>query len=211
MDILFVRHGEYLKGDEALPLIREAERMYFQRSGRTAADADCRRDGSALPAVERDEYGRLSFVSEEKCAPDLSVTHSGDVWMCLMSDSRCGVDFQYTRKQDTAELAARYYTEGEQKYIQNGGEGRFFDIWVRREALGKYEGHGFFGDYPDTAPEGELPGSADFAGISGECGRMVFIHEITESMLGEAGIDITGDFRAAAVTESEEAPLVQVI
>ena len=206
MDIIFVRKGEYKKGDEAFPLIKQAARIYLDRE----QDQD-------LPEIERTPKGRLYFSGSDL---DLSVTHSGDIWMCLISDGRCGIDFQYMRKAAQPDIAERYYAEGEKEYLENGMAGpyvgrslgpgerpdRFFDIWTRREALGKYEGSGFFGKYPDSAPGGIPAESLVFSG-----GERVYVHEITHEMLSLSGIETESEFRAAAVTGSEIPPEIRKI
>ncbi len=205
MDILFVRQGEYEKGDRALPLIEEAESVFF---------------GADFPEVIRDVEGRPCF--DAGSGADLSITHSGDIWMCLISDGRCGLDFQYCVDRDPGNIAARYYTPGEREYMEEGnvpcsavpflkgsGErtGRFFDIWTRREALGKYEGHGFFGSYPDSAPGGIPAASVLFPDRQSR----VYFHQIPEGMLSGAGIRTKREFRAVCCTESEEPPVIKVI
>lgn len=208
MDTIFVRKGEYKKGDEAFPLILKAAGMYLG-------------EGADLPEILRGPEGRPYFCEPVPSGLDLSVTHSGDIWMCLISDGRCGVDFQYIRDIGDPGIAERYYTEGEKEYIENGMAGpyvgrlmgpgerpeRFFDIWTRREALGKYEGHGFFGKYPDSAPGGIPADTVYFAGEE----ETAYVHSITRGMLSLPGIETDIDFRAAAVTRSEKPPVIRSI
>ncbi len=234
MDIVFVYQGEYEKGDAAFPRIAEAVKrflVYSEEHGMHGFDVSAVTGKS----ICRNPEGRpmllvKSIQSDPTCSGlprlDVSVTHSGDIWMCLVSDGRCGVDFQYMRSQNILNIVGRFYTEGEREYIEGGGtgqftgsfirteegrDGRFFDIWVRREALGKYEGHGFFGNYPDSAPGGILTESLFFFKRGNEASRQVYIHEITPSMLAAAGISPGADFKATAVTESDTVPLIMQI
>lgn len=191
MDMIFVRQGAYCKGDDAFPLIRECFSLYSHEQ------ADKR-----IPEIKRTDKGRPYFASGQKAedAFDLSVTHSGDIWMCMISSGRCGIDFQYVRDTKERGIAERFFREGELAYIE--GEGDFFDVWCRKEALGKYAGSGFFDDYPDTCPGGVPAGDLTIDG------KTVFVRTISEEMLGEAGIHIYEPWRAAYVSESDEAPRV---
>ena len=220
MDVIFVKQGEYVRGDEAFPVLAGLVKEFLELSGRHDID---------VSAVTQDVIRRTPEGRPCCCisgAPDISVTHSDDLWMCLVSDERCGLDFQYMREQYIPGVVERFYTEGEREYIEGGGTGqftgsflrteegrvgRFFDVWVRREALGKYDGHGFFGNYPDSAPGGILADSVYFIRENTVESRQVYMHEITPGMLKSAGIKPEAGFRAAAVTRSDELPLIKAL
>lgn len=217
--MLFIRQGEYEKGDAAFPLIAEAVNVFLKQD----------EPGHNALTVTSEQLSRTPEARPFLCfpnAPGISISHSGDIWMCLVSDSRCGVDFQYIRHQDMPGIIQRYFTQGEGEYIEGGGtgqftgsflrteegrSGRFFDVWARREALGKYEGHGLFGNYPDSAPGGMLADSVYFVGKKASVTTRVYIHEITASMLAKTGVRSEAGFRAAAVTESPEPPVITII
>lgn len=218
MDVLYVRQGEYKKGDAAFPLIAEAVNDFLVLSGKQGAEK------ITEDVIRRTPEGRPCCCISG--APDISVTHSGDIWMCLVSDGRCGLDFQYCRGHNSVKIVNRYYTEGEREYIEGGQtgqftgsflrteegrNGRFFDVWVRREALGKYEGHGFFGNYPDSAPGGMMAEHIFIIQENTAESRRVFIHEITAGMLIKAGIHTAGDFRAVCVSGTDGEPVVKAI
>ncbi len=230
MNAVFVKQGKYDKGDAAFPVVADAVRRFLLMSGRADADISAVTPGVIVRTPEKRPVVLMNMIrtgipggaASETSDLDISVTHSGDIWMCLVSDARCGADFQYMRERVTYSIVSRYFTEGESGYIDGGagrsaepgseGEeeraGRFFDIWVRREALGKYEGHGFFGDYPDSAPGGTPAESVFFIGENTEESRRVYIREITAEMLSAAGIRPSAEFRSAAVTESDEPLLI---
>lgn len=228
MNVVFVKKGEYKKGDAAFPVIAEAVREFLIMSGeQSPAVSDITAD-----LVGRTQEGRPYLKVPEGLdisvpeGLDISVTHSGDIWMCLVSDRRCGVDFQYLKGEHVLKIIERYYTEGEREYIEGGGtgqftgsflrteegrSGRFFDVWVRREALGKYEGHGLFGNYPDSAPGGMLAHSVYFIGENAAESRQVYIHDIPASMLAAAGLVVNKEFRSAIVSETDDKPVVRVL
>lgn len=199
MDVIFVKQGEYEKGDAAVPVIREAARIYAEMNGRDP-------DPDEL-IIKRTSGGKpyLDLPREEgkRSLPGISITHSGDIWMCLFSDSDCGIDFQYVRSGSKEKIADRFFTEGEKEYIENGGD--FFDVWCRREALGKYTCGGWFGSYPDSCPGGGLKDNVTIDGTQ------LHFHVITGETLEAAGITAEADFRCVVLSESEEAPLTEVI
>ena len=64
-----------------------------------------------------DENGRPCFDSAF-----VSISHSGSLWACALSDAPCGVDIQ--RKQDVRfdKLASRYFTESEAQEFRKRDE-----------------------------------------------------------------------------------------
>ena len=216
MDMVFVRQGEYKKGDKAFPLIKECFSLYAREldlDHDTEMSMEIRRTGKGRPyfffsdLAVRDMsepagsglFGKL----EEEAEFDLSVTHSGDIWICMISQGRCGIDFQYVRYLKEQKIADRFFQDGERAFIGSGGD--FFDIWCRKEALGKYAGGGFFDDYPDTCQGGVPVEELEMDG------KEVFVRSITAEMLEEAGIQIDEPWRAAYVSESDEKPRIILV
>ena len=203
MDIIYVKQGKYEKGDAAFPVIRKAVSLYFKETGgcNCKADEDAQIDRFEVLRTEKGKpyvewSGNTDFM--------ISVTHSGDIWMCMVSRGDCGIDFQYVRNVDEFGIPDRFFTENERSFIK-GHTGRFFDVWVRREAFGKFAGDGFFGEYPDTCKDGRLKESVEIAG------RTVFVHEITGEMLEKAGVVTNKEFRSVCVSLSEDLPEIKVI
>lgn len=205
MDIIFVRQGAYEKGSAAFPVIRKAVLCFAEENGMEPEAFD------HLSTVRKTEEGRPYLDWPGHDGIDISVTHSGDIWMCLVSGGRCGVDFQTVRSKAPEGVADRFFTAGERRYADGNEAGPFFDIWVRKEALGKYDGRGFFGEYPDSAPDGRLADRVTFAGGEKGGAAAVYLHKITADMLSEAGIEEKEEFRAAAATLSDKAPLIRKI
>lgn len=105
-------------------------------------------EGTAL-AVKRTEKGKpfIIFADGGQPVPDVyvSVSHSGGLWACVVSDCVCGLDLQELRPVAAERLAERFFTEAEGRYIKEAGLAGFYELWTRREALAKYTGLGFFG------------------------------------------------------------------
>ena len=82
---------------------------------------------------------------------DFSVTHTGNFWICAVSEKRCGIDAELrTRNFSSPEkLAERFLTEAEQQYLQSEKSGSVSEgmlyLWTRKEAYLKYTGDGLYG------------------------------------------------------------------
>ena len=89
-----------------------------------------------------DENGRPCFDRAF-----VSISHSGSLWACALSDAPCGVDIQ--RKQDVRfdKLASRYFTESEAARVSKEGRDAFFEIWTAKEAYAKLTGEGLAKTY----------------------------------------------------------------
>ncbi|MGX8773866.1 MAG: 4'-phosphopantetheinyl transferase family protein [Bacillota bacterium] len=96
--------------------------------------------------IERTERGKpyVSLPGEGPPeAPFISVSHSEGTFALLVSDREAGLDIQYARKVKTEKIAARYFTAEEAEYAAaDETAGRFFELWTRKEAYGKYLGTG---------------------------------------------------------------------
>ena len=101
----------------------------FNNTIKTIENTEIQRTSKGKPYVEADNL-------------EFSISHSGNLWTCLVSDVPVGVDIQKIRAVDAGKLAVRFFTEGEQQYIAKFGKESFFDIWVRKEAYVKYTGTG---------------------------------------------------------------------
>lgn len=188
MDVLYVKTDDYVMGEAAYPHIIKLAQRYAEENGLLMPeDAVIKKTKEGRPEIEGAEL-------------DFSVSHSGRYWMCLFSDSKCGLDFQVIRRADFVEIKNRYFNSGEKKYASD--ELRFFDVWVRREALGKFIGDGMFGTKPDVARGGFLVDDA----LRGEIGAS--FHDLTYDMFKAAGITIADDFRAVVLTSKGEVPKI---
>ncbi len=100
--------------------------------------------------IIRSEKGKPFF---EKLNMHFSVSHSDDLWTCLMGPSCCGFDVQYIKPCNFEKIAGRFFSENEQRYVNQNGIEAFFDVWSMREAYGKYTGQGFWGEMPEFVDE----------------------------------------------------------
>jgi len=112
----------------------------------------------------------------EFCGLYVSVSHTGDFWVCLIADSPCGIDCQTIgeRDRDVIRLTERYYLPEEQEAVKHRGKREFYRIWTRKESLGKLLGKGMFQAFPLPVlqdeesygfQETELPGLDGFCTI----------------------------------------------
>jgi|GEM_PF-5677709 len=221
MDQFYVKQGEYGKGKAGDALVLEAVKRYLAANGK---EARVSREGPAAfcpdPAADP---AAMEVVRPAEGKPALtipglffSVSHSGDVWMCLFSDRECGLDFQVHDDRDTNAVAARMFRAGELTYLSEADadrSGRFFDLWAMREAYGKYTGRGMFG-VPDLAPDG-IPLEtvrADAEAADGNRAALHF-HRIDRDMIRERipDISLTQRFSCFALTAYCEPPEIVAI
>ena len=101
------------------------------------------------------DFDRVQIVREEKGKPyfvdvplEFSLTHSGQLWMCMFSQAPCGIDLQHVKDAEYEKIAGRQYSQEEQHYVKLWGLTGFFDVWVRKEAFCKCTGQGFFSEMP---------------------------------------------------------------
>lgn len=146
MDSIYLYEGPFEKGDRGYPMIQEAAARYASEN-----------------ALACDLYG-AQILREEKGKPyfadipiEFSLSHSGQLWMCLFSQRPCGLDLQHIKDCEYEKIADRQYTGEEQHYVDLWGLEGFFDVWVRKEAFCKCTGQGFFTQMPSmTTAEGDL-------------------------------------------------------
>lgn len=73
-----------------------------------------------------------------------SVSHSGNIAVCALSDKQVGIDVEQIRDANV-NVARRMFTTDEQTYVfekWNMVKQRFFEIWTRKEAYVKMLGKG---------------------------------------------------------------------
>lgn len=103
-----------------------------------------------------------------------SVSHSEALWACLIGPFNCGLDVQYIKPCNYVKIAGRFFSEKEKEYVENTGIDGFFELWVRKEAFGKYTGDGFFGKMPEMVLQDGTAASR----LSTDDGRTVIFKEV---------------------------------
>lgn len=137
MNHIYLYEGSFEKGDKGYPMIKDAARRYALESGLNF------------------DFEQVQIVREERGKPyfadlplEFSLTHSGQLWMCLFSQQPCGIDLQQVRSCEYEKIAGRQFAEEEQHYVKLWGLAGFIDLWVRKEAFCKCTGQGFFTEMP---------------------------------------------------------------
>lgn len=105
--------------------------------------------GGLSREICRTEKGKPYF---KELPLEFSVSHTGDLWVCLMTSGSdpVGVDIQQVKATKSARIADRYFTEDEKKFLDAGGEDAFFTVWTRKEAYAKYTGRGLSKELSDV-------------------------------------------------------------
>ena len=120
------RSAEYLAGRA---LLRHA---LARHTGRDAASF----------RIDTSADGKPSCVD----GPALSVSHSGDLLVCVLADSGAvGVDVETGVPRELATVAERYFTQEEARWLAADPQARFRMLWVLKEAYLKALGVGLAG------------------------------------------------------------------
>lgn len=93
--------------------------------------------GAEDPKVLRTAAGKPYFAD---LPIFFSLSHSGERAILAVSDREIGADIQEKRAVNLR-LAARFFTARENEYIGEDVD-RFFEIWTKKEAYGKWQGVG---------------------------------------------------------------------
>ncbi len=101
--------------------------------------------------IESDKYGKPYIKNADDVGnsnTSFSVSHSGNIWGCAVSEKPIGFDIQIMKEEtDIYGIAERFFTKEEYAFIV-GSDGRmealkrFYNIWVRKEAYIKLIGRG---------------------------------------------------------------------
>lgn len=110
------------------------------------------------------------------------------IWGCAVSDYEIGLDLQFVRQAKYSEIAERHFSKLENKFIEEYAIDGFFQIWTRREAIGKAVAEGFFindNDFKGSVGENlELLQEIEYQGKKLE----LFTHKFSDDLWGSCCI-----------------------
>ncbi len=183
---LYVHKGGEAKGKAGEPLIKKSLSMYLAEKKRPAPET--------LPEILRTEEGKPYFEGE--AWPYFSVSHSGQLWVCLMAEFPVGVDIQKAKNIDIKSLAERYFSQSENAYVETFGEEGFFRLWTYKEAHTKLRGESIFENISKTSL------------ASGSAGDSFLVEKLEDDKFGEIyfkEVEIgAGMTLSACVTKDED-------
>lgn len=140
MAVLMSRHFNNVM---EIYIIEKYKERYPQMKGSELTDVlikDCLEEyGVHDPQILRTPKGK-PYV--ELCDTYLSVSHSGEYFLCIIADRPVGIDVQERKRSNSDKIAERYFTEREKSFIRDNGENGFFTVWTRKEAYSKLTGEG---------------------------------------------------------------------
>ena len=99
--------------------------------------------------IYKNEKGK-PFFSNANNPNKFSVTHSGGIWMCIISNDNVGIDLQIKRLCNYEKIAKRFFSDDEYAYVKSGEYKNFFDIWTKKESFVKYTGCGIDENFKRT-------------------------------------------------------------
>ncbi|PHS10323.1 MAG: hypothetical protein COA88_02440 [Kordia sp.] len=117
-------------------------RMLLHSGIKALKNIDC------LNLVNYNEYGK-PIISDLDI--HFNISHSGEIVCCAFSiQSNIGVDVEQKKNIDYKDLLTSFNKE-EQNIIVNSDDSftNFYNYWVKREAIIKAGGKGFFSEYKD--------------------------------------------------------------
>ncbi|MBQ3185494.1 MAG: 4'-phosphopantetheinyl transferase superfamily protein [Firmicutes bacterium] len=140
MAVLMSRHFNNVM---EIYIIEKYKERYPQMKGSELTDVlikDCLEEyGVQDPQILRTTKGK-PYV--ELCDTYLSVSHSGEYFLCIIAERPVGIDVQERKNSNSDKIAERYFTEREKSFIRDNGENGFFTVWTRKEAYSKLTGEG---------------------------------------------------------------------
>lgn len=93
---------------------------------------------------------KIGVFKDEKGKPHtddpavfVSVSHCSAGVVCAVSDRPVGIDIEnLDRRVGADRISARFFTQEERLFVEEGGDRAFLEVWVRKEAWAKLEGSG---------------------------------------------------------------------
>lgn len=93
---------------------------------------------TAPKTVIRSPYKKPKFDTDKLF---FSVSHSGKLWACGISDHNIGIDLQEKRACKVDLIASKFFSTDEKDFCK-GNPDRFFEIWSAKESYVKFTGSG---------------------------------------------------------------------
>ncbi|NLT58688.1 MAG: 4'-phosphopantetheinyl transferase superfamily protein [Clostridiales bacterium] len=84
--------------------------------------------------VAHSANGRPYLVAGEGL---LSISHTGSIWVCALSDKPLGIDVECHREKDYSAIVRRHFEPGDAART-NGADAEFYRLWTARESVIKY-------------------------------------------------------------------------
>ena len=138
---LYLYEGEDVRGKAGELLVKQALAMYIAEEGREEPES--------MPEILRTENGKPYFEGEG--LPYFSVSHSGQLWVCLMAEFPVGIDIQEETKADIKGIAERYFSQDEKVYADIYDREGFYRLWTYKEAYTKLRGESIFENVSKTS------------------------------------------------------------
>ena len=89
----------------------------------------------------QDDKWKKPYFTEPK-GVKFSISHSGNLWMCAISDREVGLDVQKENSCKRERVARRFFHPQETEWLSGQDHRDFFRVWAAKESYVKYIGDG---------------------------------------------------------------------
>lgn len=89
----------------------------------------------------QDDKWKKPYFTEPK-GVKFSISHSGNLWMCAISDREVGLDVQEENSCKRERVARRFFHPQETEWLSGQDYRDFFRVWAAKESYVKYIGDG---------------------------------------------------------------------
>lgn len=120
---------------------------------------------SELTVTQDGETGKPYF--KEIPSIHFSISHSGKIWSCALSEREVGLDLQQMHERNCEKIARRFYHPMEIQWLERNGFDQFCRLWAYKESYVKYTGDGlirgldYFSVVSETPDVADVPGAED--------------------------------------------------
>lgn len=97
-------------------------------------------DASCFVIRQEDAFKKPYF--EYPKGVEFSISHTGNMWMCAMSDIPVGLDVQEANRCKRDKLSGRFFHPDEDAWLSSHQYGGFYHVWAAKESYLKYTGDG---------------------------------------------------------------------
>ena len=121
-------------------LLKKAAAHWCSCHGYITGHEQGKEKGLFFKIVQEDKWKKPYFDEPEGI--EFSISHSGDLWMCAISDTPVGLDIQEENSCKRERISRRFFHPKETQWLAEQNYRDFFRVWAAKESYVKYIGEG---------------------------------------------------------------------